>query len=292
MQRFRRRPGFTLIELLVVVAVIATLIALLLPAVQQAREAARRAQCMNHMKQLAMATHNYHDRQSCFPMGSSRTSVGAWGYSLYLLPELDQANVFNTVKFNDQECCVQVAAAQKATPPKPEPQSQLKPVLICPSDPNGGRLLAEVNNPGHKCGDVYPGNYLGVSGDAEFLGSGTTTGNGTFYSLSSTRFRDITDGTSQTVMIGERGLPNDLLWGWVICGGTENEQYLSTARGLSPGKNAPTNSGVVQHFWGWHPGGANFAFADGHVQLLNYGIDYATFKSMSTRKGTELIGSY
>lgn len=292
MNRQRQRPGFTLIELLVVIAIIATLIALLLPAVQQAREAARRSQCQNHLKQLGLALHNYHEQHSVFPMGSSRAVPGSWGYATYLLPQLDQVNAYSTADFNNPDCCLSIRAAQIATPPRPDPESTAKEVFICPSDPNGNRLLPHGSPNAYPCGNLYPGNYLGVSGDTEFGSGGTLIANGTFYSQSSTRFANMTDGTSQTMVIGERGLSNDLVWGWVICGATEYEQYLSTARGLTPGKNGPYTSGVIEHFWSWHPGGAYFVFGDGRVQFLSYNMDFNTFKYLSTRGGGEIPGTY
>lgn len=292
MSRPHRRPGFTLIELLVVIAIIAVLIALLLPAVQQAREAARKAQCQNHLKQLGLALHNYHDQANTFPMGSSRITAGAWGWAFYLFPYLDQANAYHLVDFNNPDCCVYLRSLQNSVPPKPDPQSKAYQVLICPTDPNGGRLLPAGSPNAYPCGNLVPGNYLGVSGDTEYGISGTLNGNGVFYTMSKTRLANITDGASQTILIGERGLSNDLVWGWSVCGSTEYEQYLSTARGLSPGKNGPYTSGVVEHFWGWHPGGTHFLFGDGRVQTLSFNMDYAIFKALSTRSGGEVNGQY
>ena len=291
MSRSRRQSGFTLIELLVVIAIIAILIALLLPAVQQAREAARRSQCQNHLKQLGLALHNYHDQHSVFPMGSSRDTAGSWGFTAQMLPQLDQANAYATADFNSPDCCLTIRAAQVATPPRAEPSSQPKELLVCPSDPNGNRLLIHGSPNAYPCGNLYPGCYLGVSGDTEY-GSGTAAGNGMLFTRSSTRFRDFLDGTSQTMMTGERGIPNDLVWGWVICGATEYEQYISTSRGLSPGKNAPYTAGIVERFWSWHPGGAYFLFGDGRVQFLSYNMDFTTYKQLSTRAGSEVVSNY
>lgn len=286
------RRGFTLIELLVVIAIIAVLIALLLPAVQQAREAARKTQCQNNMKQIGIALQNYHDQSRQFPMGSSRDMPGSWGFGIYLLPFLDQANAFNTADFNAPDCCVLLRAMQTAVPPKIDPESRPYKVFICPSDPNGGKLLPHASPNAYPCGDLYPANYLGISGDTEYGSAGTTSANGSFYTRSSVKISDILDGSSQTMVIGERGLPNDLVWGWVICGGMEFDQYVSTARGLSPGKNAPYTAGIVERYWSWHPGGSHFLFGDGHIRLLSYSMNFNTYRALSTRNGGEVTGDY
>lgn len=288
----RLRRGFTLIELLVVIAVIGTLVALLLPAVQQAREAARRTQCLNNLKQVGLAVQNYHDQHRAFPMGGSREMPGSWGYAVYLLPFLDQVNAYNTADFNAQDCCIRNYEMQTSTPPLTDPESRAYKVFICPTDPQTNRLLPHAAPNAYPCGNLYPGSYLGVSGDMEFGAVGTTSNTGVFFTLSSVRIQQILDGSSQTMLIGERGLPNDLVWGWVICGGNEYDHYLSTFRGLSPGKNAPFTDGVIEHYWSWHPGGALFLFGDGHVQLLSYSMDFSTFRQLSTIAGGEVPGEY
>lgn len=292
MLRKRNTRGFTLIELLVVIAVIAVLIALLLPAVQQAREAARKAQCQNNLKQIGLALHNYHDQHRVFPMGSSRDMPGSWGYAMFLLPFLDQANAFNTADFNATDCCILIRSMQTAVPPKVDPESQPYKVFICPSDPNGNKLIKHAAPNAYPCGDLYPGNYLGISGDFEAGSAGTTSNTGTFFTRSSVSLAKMTDGASQTIIVGERGLPNDLVWGWLICGGMEYDHYVSTARGLSPGKNAPYTAGIVERYWSWHPGGAHFLFGDGRVQLLNYSMNFSTYRQLSTRAGGEVLGEF
>ncbi|MBI5759378.1 MAG: DUF1559 domain-containing protein [Planctomycetales bacterium] len=288
-----RVRGFTLIELLVVIAIIAILIALLLPAVQQARESARRTQCQNHLKQIGLALHNYHDQHLAFPMGSSRNGgAGAWGWSARLLPQLEQITTYNLCNFEVTDCCIYNRSRQIATPRLPDAGSTALVVLACPSDPQSLTLLPHASPNAYPCGDLFAGNYLGVSGDREFGCAGTTTGNGMLYSLSSVRFKHVADGTSQTMIVGERGLPVDRVWGWSICGGTECEQYIGTELGLSPGKKAPFTAGIIERFWSWHPGGAYFLFADGRVQMLNYSIDYATYTGLSTRAGNEPPGAY
>ncbi len=287
-----RRTGFTLIELLVVIAIIAILIALLLPAVQQAREAARRSQCQNNFKQIGLAIHNYHDAHRCFPMGSAlQTGSGAWGMWMAMLPQLEYSAAYKSVNTNKTDCCLELIAQQAAG--KLTPTEVPMKVFHCPTDPMSGQSVNSGVAPNtYPCGRLHPGNYLGVSGNQDFSCSGTTTGNGMFFSLSSVRMALVRDGTSSTLAVGERGLPNDLTWGWSLCGGTECEHYISTQRGLSPGKNGDLTSGIVERFWSWHSGGAYFLLTDGHVRYLNYSINYATYTQLSTRAGNEVVGEW
>ncbi|MBM82761.1 MAG: prepilin-type cleavage/methylation domain-containing protein [Planctomycetaceae bacterium] len=290
MGRCRRKRGFTLIELLVVIAIISVLIALLLPAVQQAREAARRSQCKNNLKQIGLALQNYHETHTVFPMGSGlQSGAGAWGYITYMLPQLDLAPVYNIIDFDNPSCCAEVLAMQNATPPVADPTSQPFRVLMCPTDPQSGVILNHGSPNAYPCGDLYPGNYLGVSGNRDFGCAGTTTGNGMLYSLSSTRFKHLKDGASNTLMVGERGLPNDRVWGWLICGGTECEHYISTERGLSRGLDGPYTSGIVERFWSWHTDGAHFLMGDGSVRYLSTNINHQTYTDLSTRDGGEAV---
>ena len=161
-----------------------------------------------------------------------------------------------------------------------DPSSKQVELLVCPSDPNGGRGLSSgPNGPlptSANAGFLYPGSYLGVSGDKESLRwcpqDGMTKSSGLLYTDSRHRFRDVRDGTSKTLLLGERGIPRDLGWGWPICGGSECEHYTSTARGLSS-VNRWYSSQLLQQFWSWHESGNHFALADGSVHFLNHTID-------------------
>lgn len=298
--------GFTLVELLVVIAVIGILVALLLPAVQSAREAARRMSCRNNMKQLALATHNYHDSFRVFPPGSVHSGPPAtfplpvpwsWGMVMLTMPFMEGGNVYDTVDMGAKNCGAEIIKLQMAG--QPDPTSELIPFLVCPSDPNSQKsLLSGPTGPLPSSGDaglLYPGNYLGVSGSIDDTPAGClgiANSNGMYYDLSDTRFRDLLDGTSNTLAIGERGIPRDLGWGWLVCGGTECEHFISTEEGLAPGENLGSSLAIIQRYWSWHPGGALFSMADGSVQFLSYEIDYNTYVALSTKANGEVIGKY
>lgn len=294
----RSRRGFTLIELLVVIAVIAILIGLLLPAVQQAREAARRTQCKNNLKQLGLALHNYHDTHLVFPPGSLRGTGLAWGFVTHTLPYFEQTSVYNTIDFSQTDCAV-FLIAQQATG-RSDAASVLLPILTCPSDPLGGtQLLSGPNGPSpntYDTGKLYPSNYIGVAGSKESAAwcpyAGIADGDGMLYTSSRVRIADITDGTSNTFLLGERGIEEGLDWGWPICGGTECEQYISAERGLTPADNPPNTPNIERRFWSWHVGGDHFLMSDGAVRFLSTSIDYRTFLSLSTRSGGEVIGEF
>lgn len=294
----RQRFGFTLIELLVVIAVIAILIALLLPAVQQAREAARRSQCKNNLKQYGLALHNYHDTHQVLPPGSLRGTGLAWGFVVHLLPFLDQANVYGIIDFEQTDCAQYILDQQAAG--SADPSSILLPIVTCPSDPNSGiQLLSGPTGPtpdSYNTGRLYPSDYLGVSGSKESSSlcpfNGILDGDGTLYTKSRTRFGDVTDGLSSTLLVGERGIPSDWGWGWPICGGTECEQYISTERGLTPPDLPPDTNQAITTFWSWHTGGTHFLMGDGAVRFLSTSIDYPTLLSLSTRSGGEVVGEF
>jgi prepilin-type N-terminal cleavage/methylation domain-containing protein len=300
-QRPTTTRGFTLVELLVVIAIIGILVALLLPAVQAAREAARGVRCRNNLHQIGLALHNYHDTQGAHPPGSATTSgMGSWGNTVYLLPYLEQRAVYDAIDFsNPKGACNEIKSLQAAG--KNDPTSQPFSFLICPSDPRGfDQLLSGPSGPQPHtgdCGRLYPGNYLGVAGSQEsvpsvplnacYMTAGITQGDGIFYNNSRTRMADVTDGLSSTFAFGERGIPKDLGWGWVIAGGTECEQYLSAERGLiRVNPNTPYDETTL-HFWSYHPAGAYFLLGDASVHLVSNNVDYNLFKAMSTCNGGE-----
>lgn len=297
--------GFTLVELLVVIAIIGILVSLMLPAIQAARESARRTQCQNNLKQIGVALQMYHDAVKVFPPGSLIMDDGySWGAQMMLLPYLEQRWAYESVNFRSTGASYEIKALQAAK--APDPTSQPFKVLICPSDPRGFyRLLSGPTGPYPNTGDcglLYPGSYLGVAGDKEgvdpslpinkcWYSGGIDNGSGLFYDFSRTNIASVLDGASHTMAFGERGIPGDYGWGWVLVGGQECEQYISAQRGiLYPTANTPYDETLL-HFWSRHPGGTHFLFVDGSVHFLNASIDYNLCRHLATRASGEPVTS-
>ncbi|SFJ41979.1 DUF1559 domain-containing protein [Planctomicrobium piriforme] len=313
-----RRLAFTLIELLVVIAIIAILIALLLPAVQQARESARRSQCKNNLKQLGLAFHNYHDALNVFPPayidnnGSFATSpVGSvdnnntLGWGTLLLPYLDQAGLYNIIgtqtgdfsrtwmdKNNDGNNIDAIDAAKT-----------IVPAFVCPSDPMGG-LNTKVSNFGKS-------NYL-VSGATQ-----ATANNGMFFINSRREFRDILDGTSNTLFVTERSTiaqpATSTNCGGSPCGYTGGiwigPRAQTAGNTWTPGcvlydvQNAGGDDGYLINGgnWNWvggwiassaHTGGIQVLMGDGAVRFLNENLDRLTYRKLVTPNGGEILGEF
>lgn len=204
------KRGFTLIELLVVIAIIAVLIALLLPAVQQAREAARRSQCRNNLKQLGLAMHNYHDTMSTFPPGgigqnlwsadpSSTNSANRACWMQQILPYIDQAPLYNLISpyFDGKN-----SGGNTATWLWPGTKTVI-PVLMCPSDPAGPKQNTYTIPLG------FQGNYVANAGSSHFNLNNGNILDGMFYAQSRVRSRDLLDGSSNTLMMSELILQPD-----------------------------------------------------------------------------------
>jgi prepilin-type N-terminal cleavage/methylation domain-containing protein/prepilin-type processing-associated H-X9-DG protein len=287
----RDQSGFTLIELLVVIAIIAILIGLLLPAVQKVREAAARMKCTNNLKQLGIALHSYHDTNAGFPSGYY--TQGAFihtGWELQLLPFLEQTSLWNqSVTYLTANVGNTDSAAYPAV-------SFPQATFICPSST---RPLT-----GTFAGVTYSlTSYLGNAGTS----SNPVSGDGVLYADSQVRLTDITDGTSSTLLAGERPATGDLYWGWEFSpfgtGYGDGEAVLGAREvALTAAmSDVPTNIGLQPpqqpagtaeidgaHWWSFHIGGVNFLFCDGSVRFLTYSAN-SVLPQLSTRNGGEVF---
>lgn len=325
----RRRRAFTLIELLVVIAIIAILIALLLPAVQQAREAARRSQCKNNLKQLGLAMHNYHDVFGVLPPGSGIQGTDLcndvyggncvpWVGGLHrkgsqlvkILPYIDQGPLYNKIDFNiDVDDWFYNFNNRQY-------RHQVISTFLCPSDTNGINLdRAHTNyacsmgaqrmsdNMGW-CGNIYPGNVFGTGATGHGSTNDPSRISGLFSRyVWSARIRDITDGTSNTIMMGEsRPSCNDhLAGGWfhanaVFALATTAPINYKTCRnepGYQPDScNAWNVWQTSMGFKSNHEGGAQLVLADGSVRFISENIDYMTFQRLGDRRDGQPIGEF
>uniref|UniRef100_A0A7C4QPA0 DUF1559 domain-containing protein n=1 Tax=Schlesneria paludicola TaxID=360056 RepID=A0A7C4QPA0_9PLAN len=301
------RRGFTLIELLVVIAIIAILIALLLPAVQQAREAARRTQCRNHLKQLGLALHNYHDAHRMFPPGWIGVDNGhdtegpsgfAWG--AHLLPYLDQAPLYNRLNVN-VSCFDATLNAAALT--------SVLAVFRCPSDPSPDRWqMREDGNPSVVLAQLPTANYVGSFGTEGYedlcedppFPHAQCAGDGVFWHNSPVRIRDLTDGTSNTLMVGEHRTdtrsiitagghpPWHSTWVGFIAGGEE-----PAARILGVSDHTPNHPSLhMEDYSSWHTGGVHLLMGDGRVRFVTENVDVGIWKALATRQGNEVVGEF
>jgi prepilin-type N-terminal cleavage/methylation domain-containing protein/prepilin-type processing-associated H-X9-DG protein len=307
------RSAFTLIELLVVIAIIATLIGLLLPAVQMIRESASRTSCQNNLKQIGLALHNYHDANRCFPPGyraSTPYSDGAtdttpgWGWGAFILPYLEQSNLYHQLNFKSP---VQNSAGIQT----------MVQVYLCPSDLTPQGAFPVPDGFGNTIAMAAPTSYAACVGGDESDTTGPT-GLGVFYRNSQTRMIDITDGTSCTILIGERAWSNaNGIWAGAIPGGVMMRGQANPCQPVVPGawypaatlvqahahlNNAlldPDGSAGMDDFGSRHPGGSNFVFADGSVHFLrsvpndnpdrSYTPDGLNFQALGTRANGEVV---
>ncbi len=221
-----RRRGFTLIELLVVISIIGVLIALLLPAVQAAREAARRTQCVNNLKQMGLALVNYHDSMGAFPMSyaskfafiDGQTDVAnGWAWSAMVLPQMEQSTTYSSINFSQP-----VESPANSTVARSQVGAYLCPSDMPPSTPFG---VTDAN--GNVLAMMSPTSYAAcVGNDATDSTTGlnnTGAGNGVMFRNSATRMADIIDGTSSTIMVGERAWAiNSGVWAGVVTNGVIN----------------------------------------------------------------------
>ncbi len=282
----KKARGFTLIELLVVIAIIAILIGLLLPAVQKVRAAAARMQCKNNLKQIGLALHSYHDRESRLPPGYS-TAVASngiesgpgWGWASFLLDDLEQGNLARQIAPNTP-----IGSAVHATV-----RTQSLKVFLCPSDDNIGTFTTTtvpVN--------VAHANYVGVFGSNE-IEPNPGAGNGVFFRNSRVKFGDMRDGLSNTFVVGERSTDIALAtWTGAIPGAEvplrsdPSELEGNFLLVLGRGDHEPNSpSAHIDDFYSRHTQGVNCLFGDGSVHSVGNQINPAVWAAIQTRNGGE-----
>ena len=311
----RSPGGFTLIELLVVIAIIGVLIALLLPAVQAAREAARRMSCTSNLKQIGIALNNYQNALGVFPPGYAslwkkdgsdpgvaEDDLGhGWGWASMILPQMEQPAVFNAINFS----------LTMTYPANFTAQTVRINSFLCPSDST--KALVPVRNEAddQTIYTVAGANYVGVYGTGE-VGAAPGRGNGLFFRNSHTSFADIADGSSQTLLIGERShnlsyatWTGRAIGGWLhktssFEGGTdtfsaepeESFTMILGPVGLEEGPRTPNHPEAhVEDYWSRHPGGVHFLFGDGSVRFVKSSITPSVYQALATRSGGEVVSS-
>ncbi|MBN2291223.1 MAG: DUF1559 domain-containing protein [Pirellulales bacterium] len=310
---FRKNKGFTLVELLVVIAIIGILIALLLPAVQAAREAARRMQCAGNLKQVGLALHNYHASYRCFPPGTtwnwSKAYYG-WSWSVFILPYLEAGALDDAIDFDSAYWLTGGC----------ESGAYSLPIYNCPSDPQAGGW-SEWSS-GQSLGktpveDYRTTNITGVA-DSLIWERNDPYGenrNGMLFANKSIRISDVTDGTSSTLFVGEvtgaRGRhPTEgdawfqHTWFAYNCHGLRyginGPTTLPGGRNDSPGGDPIDGAGYPSNnrhaelfaelgFSSWHPGGCHFGMVDGSVHFFTTEMDLAVLQARATRAGGETI---
>lgn len=296
------RFGFTLIELLVVIAIIAALIGLLLPAVQKVREAAARTQCSNNLHQIGLALHNYHDSQGSFPAGFVCTQPQAdpdytspgWGWAALILPFIEQGNLSRQIDF----------ALPIEAPSNLAARTMILKLYVCPSDRDTGVFTVESKS-GAALAEAATNSYAACHGVGIDLDEELDDFNGMFSRNSRVRFNDVTDGTSNTIAIGERGaFFTQTPWAGAVSFGSTRITPNAPVINRNAIEDAPTQTlahidvemindprGDEEDFFSPHTGVAMFLFVDGSVHSISTALSLQTLQALSTRDGGEVVNA-
>jgi prepilin-type N-terminal cleavage/methylation domain-containing protein len=301
------RKGFTLVELLVVIAIIGILVGLLLPAVQAAREAARRTSCFNNMKQIGLALHMYHDTHGQLPAGWIAQIPGTpqphwfgepgWGWCARILPFMEQVNVQENLVHFELPITAPANARARVTN---------IPLFRCPTDigartfvlPGGAPYIGSGG--GYQPVELATGNYIGVFGTLDFHDVcepgepdyNGCRGDGTFFLDRGIRLADILDGTSNTIVVGERSskwAPST--WIGMVTGGAHAPARICGI-GLFPPNSEEEEEHYTHNFSSFHPAGTNFLLGDGSVRLISEKIDTRVYLALCTRAGGEVTEEF
>jgi len=319
----RQKRGFTLVELLVVIAIIGVLVALLLPAVQAAREAARRNQCMNKMKQLALANHNYESARRVFPKGdqhpsnvspcSSPAEDGGPPWSVMILPYIEGGAVQDQF---DMDGAMTSTMNRPGTTQNHAVWLQNNSNYQCPSDSNSRPDVNNTNYFGVQGGGFEPDGITPLEWCSNVDGQRVFYKNGVLYHNSRTKMKDITDGTSKTFLLGETkyqrtkdsSATSHLGWASSVLrsgasGRTgvlaaavlsinESIENLSDVSGSTPEPPVNILNYYTRLFGSFHPGGCHFAMCDGSVHFVSENVDLNTYYNLSQRADGNMIGEY
>lgn len=317
----RTSRGFTLIELLVVIAIIAVLVALLLPAVQQAREAARRSQCKNNLKQIGLALHNYHETANTLPpgwIGNNR-----WGAGTMILPYVDQAPLYTSLSGTAGAAGTGFGTVMNTIPAANTLLQTIIPGFRCPSDTGASTVTFPMNNSTTGTSVIFGrSNYIGCVGSVNPGAVPTTANtNGAFAQNSRRNFRDFTDGLSNTFLWGERKSPvfqsnvysgGDSIWAGVYdessvqgiavhvgdCFNNGTGYMLNSKTPTNPSTVATTNIPFGQ-FGSSHVGGGHFVMGDGAVRFISENIATgaantagSTYQNLAAVNDGQVLGDY